>query len=63
MATLTALNRQKKLRLRSLSGELSESTVFNRKNSGVNAIVPEKKAVLTAFNRTNSGVNGVELKK
>ena len=52
---------------------MNESTAFNRKNSGVNSVQPEKKrcerratgiiASFAAFNRKNGGVNGVELEK
>ncbi len=55
-----ALNRKK----------LATLTAFNRKNSGVSGVEPEKiaalsplnreTAALTALNRKNSSVNGVE---
>ncbi len=55
-----ALNRKK----------LAALTAFNRKNSGVSGVEPEKiaaltplnreTAALTALNRKNSSVNGVE---
>ena len=52
---------------------MKASTAFNRKNSGVNSVQPEKKrcerrptgkiAAFAAFNGKNDGVNGVELEK
>ena len=37
-----------------------ELTTFNRKNSGVNGVQPEKKAALTAFFCRCEGANNVE---
>ncbi len=48
-----ALNRKK----------IAALTAFNRKNSGVSGVEPEKNSCVIALEPGNSGVNGVEPEK